>query len=110
MLWRNRTWVKPVVKWTAAMLLACLASATIALAQPSKSASGECIDCGQVATDVALMVKAIQMSGDPLPGWTTRGEDWYTRTVTAHARKALQTNNPAAYVRELHKACLLEVV
>ena len=34
--------------------------------------------------------------------------EWYSRVVVAHANKALSTDNPAQYVRDLHKACLLE--
>ena len=39
---------------------------------------------------------------------TNFAADWYSRVVVAHARKALRTDNPAQYVRGLHKACLLE--
>ena len=87
-----------------------MAAATIAIAQPAKSTSGQYIVCETLAVDVSLMAQAMKLSPLNMAWDSTGAADWYTRTVVAHARKALQTNNPAAYVRELHKACLLEVV
>ena len=77
-------------------------------AQPAKSATGQYIDCAQVAADVSLMARAMKL-GLTSTSWTTNADaDWYTRVVVTHARKALTTDNPAQYVRDLHKACLLE--
>jgi hypothetical protein len=77
-------------------------------AQPAATATGAYIDCKQVAADVSLMARAMKL-GLTSTAWAS-GEhaDWYTRVVTAHARKAVTTDNPAQYVRDLHKACLLE--
>lgn len=78
-------------------------------AQPAKSATGQYIDCAQVAADVSLMAKAMQaprLIGD---SWEAGPHaDWYTRVVVSHAVRAVKSNNPAQYVRDLHKACLLE--
>lgn len=79
-----------------------------AAAQPAKSATGQYIDCGQVAADVSLLARAMKL-GLTSTAWATRDHaEWYTRVVVAHARKALTTDNPAQYVRDLHKSCLLE--
>ena len=79
-----------------------------ATAQPAKSATGQYINCAQVAEDVSLMARALKL-GLNATSWSAGYEaDWYTRVVVAHARKALSTDNPAQYVRDLHKACLLE--
>lgn len=83
-------------------------SAQPAAAQPAKSASGNFADCGQVATDVSLLVRAVKLGLTPTSWQANADADWYTRVVVAHARKALSTDNPAQYVRDLHKACLLE--
>jgi len=109
MLWRNRTWVKPAVKWLLVMLVASLAAATsVAWAQPAKSASGQYVVCETLAVDVSLMARAMKL-GLLTTSWDSGDNaDWYTRTVVAHARKAITTSNPARYVRELDKACLLE--
>lgn len=79
-----------------------------AAAQPAKSATGQYINCAKVAEDVSLTARAMKL-GLMSTAWAS-GEhaDWYTRVVTAHARKAMTTDNPAQYVRDLHKACLLE--
>lgn len=113
MQWRNRYWVKPTVKWMLVMLLASMAAATsVAWAQPAKSALGRYVVCETLAVDVSLMARAIKSGWIPLAGEATYGSasDWYSRTVTAHAKAAVKSDNPAQYVRELHKACLLEVV
>lgn len=79
-----------------------------AAAQPAKSATGQYINCAQVAEDVSLMARAMKL-GLTSTSWQANADaDWYTRVVVAHARKALTTDNPAQYVRDLHKACLLE--
>ena len=77
-------------------------------AQPAKSATGQYINCAQVAEDVSLMARAMKL-GLMSTAWASGDHaDWYTRVITAHARKAVTTDNPAQYVRDLHKACLLE--
>ena len=50
----------------------------------------------------------MQLDSIVVSKWAGQESDWYTRVVITHARKALSTNNPAQYVRDLHKACLLE--
>lgn len=80
-----------------------------AYAQADRTASGKYIDCAKVAADVSLMAKAMQaprLIGD---SWEAGPHaDWYTRVVVSHAVRAVKSNNPAQYVRDLHKACLLE--
>ena len=77
-------------------------------AQPANSATGQYINCAQVAADVSLMARAMKL-GRMSASWdTAAATEWYTRVVVAHARKALSTDNSAQYVRDLHKACLLE--
>ena len=79
-----------------------------ARAQPSKSAPGQYINCAQVAEDVSLMALAMKLGLMSTSSSTAAATEWYTRVVVAHANKALSTDNPAQYVRDLHKACLLE--
>ena len=79
-----------------------------ARAQPAKSATGQYINCAQVAEDVSLAARAMQLDSRVVSKWAGQESDWYTRVVITHARKALSTDNPAQYVRDLHKACLLE--
>lgn len=80
-----------------------------ATAQPAKSATGQYVGCAQVAADVSLMAQAIKIGGWSGPSvYTASATDWYTRVVVEHANKALRTPNPSQYVRDLHKACLLE--
>ena len=77
-------------------------------AQPDKSATGQYINCAQVAADVSLMAQALKVGGWNGPSSSTAAAtDWYTRVVVEHAYKALRAPNPAQYVRDLHKACLL---
>lgn len=78
-------------------------------AQADRTASGKYIDCAQVAADVSLMAKAMQASRLIGDSWEAGPHaDWYTRVVVSHAVRAVKSNNPAQYVRDLHKACLLE--
>ena len=78
-----------------------------ATAQPT--ATGAYINCAQVAADVSLMAQALKIGGYHGPSADTNfATDWYTRVVVEHAKKALRAPNPAQYVRDLHKACLLE--
>ena len=80
-----------------------------AAAQPTNSATGQYINCAQVAADVSLMARAMNLGFMSAPSTSTAAAtDWYTRVVVAHAYKALSTDNPTKYVRDLHKACLLE--
>lgn len=77
-----------------------------ARAQPAKSATGQHIDCAQLAADVSLMVRAIREQwGVSSVGAPT---DWYSRVVLLHANTARDAKNPAKYIRDLSKACLLE--
>ncbi len=75
-------------------------------AQPAKSKSGEYVDCAQLAADVSLMVRAIgeQWGVSSVSSPT----DWYSRAVLIHANTARASKNPAQYIRDLKKACLLE--
>ena len=74
-------------------------------AKPATTATGQYINCAQVAADVSLAARAMKLGH---MSWDTAATDWYTRVVVAHARKAVSTDNPAQYVRDLHKACHLE--
>ena len=75
-------------------------------AQPAATSSGAYINCPQVAADVSLMAQSMKIGGPS--AHTNFAADWYTRVVVEHAKKALRAPNPAQYVRDLHKACLLE--
>ena len=79
-----------------------------AAAQPAATSSGAYINCAQVAADVSLMARAMALGLMSTSWQTAAATEWYTRVVVAHANKALSTDNPAQYVRDLHKACLLE--
>ena len=80
-----------------------------ARAQPARTATGQYVNCAQVAADVSLMAQALKLGVVYGPAIDTNfASDWYSRVVVAHARKALRTDNPAQYVRDLRKACLLE--
>ena len=79
-----------------------------ARAQPTATATGAYINCAQVAADVSLMARAMKLGLMSTSWQTAAATEWYTRVVVAHANKALSTDNPAQYVRDLHKACLLE--
>lgn len=83
-------------------------SAQPVAAQPAKSASGNFVDCGQVAKDVSLMVRALNLVPFTISSKASMESDWYTRVVIAHAAAAAKSGNPAQYVRDLHKSCLLE--
>lgn len=77
-------------------------------AQPKATATGQYINCAKVAEDVSLMARAMKLGAFGTSWDGASATEWYTRVVLAHARKALSTDNPAQYVRDLHKACLLE--
>ena len=79
-----------------------------AAAQPAATSSGAYINCAQVATDVSLMARALKLRLMSTAWQSAAATDWYTRVVVAHANKALSTDNPSQYVRDLSKACLLE--
>ena len=80
-----------------------------ATAQLAKSATGQYINCAQVAEDVSLMVRAIDIAPNfAITAAASSNSDWYTKVVAAHALRALKTSNPSQYVRDLSKACLLE--
>lgn len=83
-------------------------SAQPVAAQPAKSASGNFVDCGQVANDVSLMVRAINLWSSTISSKASMESDWYTRIVIAHTAAAIKSGNPSQYVRDLHKSCLLE--
>ena len=76
-------------------------------AQPANSTTGQYINCAKVAEDVSLAARAMQLDSSAVTKWAGQESDWYTSVIFTHARKALSTNNPAQYVRDLHKACLL---
>lgn len=78
-------------------------------AQADRTASGKYIDCAQVAADVSLMVRAIEIAPTfAITSSASSNSDWYSKVVISHALRAVESNNPAQYVRDLHKACLLE--
>lgn len=78
-------------------------------AQPTSTASGQYIDCGKVAADVSLMVRAMEIAPNfAITAAASSNSDWYTKVVAAHALRAEKSNNPAQYVRDLRKSCLLE--
>ena len=79
-----------------------------AAAQPAATSSGAYINCAQVAADVSLMARAMKLGLMSTSWQTAAATEWYTRVVVAHANKALSTDNPTQYVRDLHKACRLE--
>lgn len=80
-----------------------------AAAQPANSPTGQYINCGKVAADVSLMVRAIEIAPNfAITAAASSNSDWYSKVVAAHALRAIKTSNPAQYVRDLHKACLLE--
>ena len=79
-----------------------------AAAQPAQAATGQYINCARVAADVSLMARAFKLGLMSTSSSTAAATEWYIRVVVAHARKALSTDNPAQYVCDLHKACLLE--
>lgn len=83
-------------------------SAQPVAAQPARSATGQYIDCGQVTTDVSLMVRAFKLANDYIiSGKASMEADWYTRVVIMHAQAAVKSGDPVQYVRALHKSCLL---
>ena len=73
-------------------------------AQSAATATGAYIDCKKVAQDVSLAVQAIKVGAD----FGKITDDWYSKVVISHAVRAIKSDNPAQYVRDLHKACLLE--
>ena len=79
-----------------------------AAASLSATAPGAHINCAQVAADVSLMARAMKLGLMSTSWESAAATEWYSRVVVAHARKALRTDNPAQYVRDLHKAGLLE--
>ena len=82
---------------------------TFCAPQPANSATGQYVNCGQVAADVRLLVFALKVGRwNSVSDTAGNQADWYTRVVMAHAQAAVKTNNPTQYVRDLHKACLLE--
>lgn len=83
-------------------------SAQPVAAQPAKSATGHYIDCQQIAADVGMMTRALKQGLVTQAVIDNTKADWYTLVVALHARKALAADNPAQYVRDMHKACLLE--
>ena len=79
-----------------------------ARAKPANTASGAYIDCQQIASDVGMMTRTLKQGLVTQAMIDNIKADWYTLVVVLHARKALAADNPAQYVRDLHKACLLE--
>lgn len=74
-------------------------------AQPSAKL-GQYISCPQLADDVSMMAYAAQR-GLLSKHWLAP-TDWYSRLVVVHAAAAIESKQPAQYIRDLHKACLLE--
>lgn len=99
-----RTFATAALALLSAGLLTFCASPPVH-AQPAVSKSGEYIDCKQVAADVSLLARAYQIQDISV---RYIDEDWYGRLINIHARAALKSNNPAQYIRDLHKTCLLE--
>lgn len=82
-------------------------SAQPVAAAPAKPASTY-VNCEKVARDVSLMVRAFNMAKEyTISGKATEAE-WYARVVITHALAAVESGDPAQYVRTLHKSCLLE--
>ena len=54
-------------------------------AQPTKSATGQYINCAQVAADVSLTVQALKIGGWSTSSASGAATEWYTRVVMAHA-------------------------
>lgn len=104
MIRRIRTALLPLL--SAGVLAFCTAQP--APAQPARSASGKYIDCQQIAVDVGMMTSAFKHGLVTQAVIDNTKADWYTLVVALHARKALAAYNPAQYVRDMHKACLLE--
>ena len=78
-------------------------------AQADRTSSGQYPVCGKVATDVSLMVRAIEIAPTfAITAAASSNSDWYSKVVSAHALRATKSSNPAQYVRDLHKSCLLE--
>lgn len=104
MIRRIRTALLPLL--SAGVLAFCTAQP--APAQPARTASGKYIDCQQIASDVGMMTRTIKQGLITQAMIDNIKADWYTLVVVLHARKALAADNPAQYVRDMHKACLLE--
>ena len=83
-------------------------SAQPATAQSARSAAGKYIDCQQIAVDVGMMTRTLKQGLVTQAMIDNIKAEWYTLVVVLHARKALAADNPAQYVRALHKSCLLE--
>lgn len=77
-----------------------------ATAQPAKSTTGQYVNCAQLAADVSLMVRAIGKEWGVSS--VSAPTDWYSRVVLLHANTARASKDPAQYIRDLTKACLLE--
>lgn len=82
-------------------------SAQPVAAAPAKPASTY-VDCGKVVHDVSLMVRAFNMANEYTISGKATEADWYIRVVIMHAQAAVKSGDPVQYVRDLHKACLLE--
>ena len=104
MIRRVRTALLPLL--SAGVLAFCTAQP--ASAQPARTASGKYIDCQQIAIDVGMMTRTIKQGLVTQAMIDNAKAEWYTLVVVLHAREALATDNPAQYVRDMHKACLLE--
>ena len=82
-------------------------SAQPVAAAPTKPANNY-VNCEKVARDVRLMVNAFKMANEYTISGKATEADWYVRVVITHALAAVESGDPAQYVRDLHKSCLLE--
>lgn len=103
MIRRIRTALLPML--SAVVLAFCTAHP--APAQNARTTS-KYINCNQLAYDVNMLTSALKQGLVTQAVIDGAKSDWYTPVVAIHARKALATDDPAQYVRAMHKACLLE--
>lgn len=103
MIRRIRTALLPVL--SAGVLAFCTAHP--APAQTARTTS-KYINCNQLAYDVNMLTHALKQGRVTQAVIDGAKSDWYTTVVAIHTRKALATDDPAQYVRAMHKACLLE--
>ncbi len=104
MISRIRTALLPLL--SAGVLAFCTAQP--APAQPARPSASKYIDCNQLAYDVTMLTRAIKQGLVTQAVIDGAKSDWYTTIVAVHTRKSLATDDPAQYVRGMHKACLLE--
>lgn len=104
MIRRIRAALLPVL--SAGVLAFCTAHP--APAQTARTTTSKYINCNQIAYDVTMLTSALNQGLVTQAVIDGAKSDWYTTVVAIHTRKALATDDPAQYVRAMHKACLLE--